>query len=171
MRNTQRRLRWAWKLWSLIRVFARCSVGSQGPIVSSCWQQRLIRLQMCRLIWVFAGHAHHFVGFVMLQHNCKIRHYTVFSELLYHCIIFYWIESKNHLHDIRATIWQNQQNDCAPSEDSDQPGHLPSLIRVFLCAQWVAQDPSFLHTDSEDSDQIWAHIMPFCWFCHVVAHI
>ena len=27
--------------------------------------------------------------------------------------------------------WQNQQNDCAPSEDSDQPGHPPSLIRVF----------------------------------------
>ena len=27
--------------------------------------------------------------------------------------------------------WQNQQNECAPSEDSDQPGHPPSLIRVF----------------------------------------
>ena len=25
----------------------------------------------------------------------------------------------------------NQQNACAPSEDSDQPGHPPSLIRVF----------------------------------------
>ena len=24
-----------------------------------------------------------------------------------------------------------QQNECEPSEDSDQPGHLPSLIRVF----------------------------------------
>ena len=24
---------------------------------------------------------------------------------------------------------------------------------VLLCAQWVAKDPSFLHTDSEDSDQ------------------
>ena len=34
---------------------------------------------------------------------------------------------------------------CAPSEDSDQPGHLPS--------QWVAEDPMFLHADSEDSDQ------------------
>ena len=27
--------------------------------------------------------------------------------------------------------WQNQQNDCVPSKDSDQPGHPPSLIRVF----------------------------------------
>ena len=29
----------------------------------------------------------------------------------------------------------------APSEDSDQPGHPPSLIRVFACAQWVANLP------------------------------
>ena len=32
---------------------------------------------------------------------------------------------------IWAVTWQNQQNECAPSEDSDQPGHPPSLIRVF----------------------------------------
>ena len=32
---------------------------------------------------------------------------------------------------IWAASWQNQQSGCAPSEDSDQPGHLPSLIRVF----------------------------------------
>ena len=30
-----------------------------------------------------------------------------------------------------AATWQNQQSECAPSEDSDQPGHPPSLIRVF----------------------------------------
>ena len=35
------------------------------------------------------------------------------------------------INKIWATSWQNQQNDCAPSEDSDQPGHPPSLIRVF----------------------------------------
>ena len=29
------------------------------------------------------------------------------------------------------STWQNQQNVCAPSEDSDQPGHSPNLIRVF----------------------------------------
>ena len=36
----------------------------------------------------------------------------------------------------RAASWQNQQNDWAPNEDSDQPGHPPSLIRVFLCAKY-----------------------------------
>ena len=32
---------------------------------------------------------------------------------------------------IWAATRQNQQNECAPSEDSAQPGHPPSLIRVF----------------------------------------
>ena len=39
-----------------------------------------------------------------------------------------------------AASWQNQQNDCVPSEDSDQPGHPPSLIRVFAVRstlRWV----------------------------------
>ena len=42
---------------------------------------------------------------------------------------------------------------CAPSEDSDQPGHPPSLIIVLLCVHWVAKYPSFLRADSEYSDQ------------------
>ena len=43
-----------------------------------------------------------------------------------------------------ATTWQNQQKECAPSEDSDQPGHPPSLIRVFaVCMKkaWVFRYP------------------------------
>ena len=43
-----------------------------------------------------------------------------------------------------AKTWQNQQSDCAPSEDSDQPGHPPSLIRVFtVCMKktWVLSYP------------------------------
>ena len=32
---------------------------------------------------------------------------------------------------IWATTWQNQQNERAPNKDTDQPGHPPSLIRVF----------------------------------------
>ena len=32
---------------------------------------------------------------------------------------------------ILAASWQNQQSDYATSEDSDQPGHPPSVIRVF----------------------------------------
>ena len=41
----------------------------------------------------------------------------------------------------------------SPSEDSDQPGHPPSLIRVFAVRLMVAKVPNLLHADSEDSDQ------------------
>ena len=45
---------------------------------------------------------------------------------------------------IWAASWQNQQNACAPSEDSDQPGHPPSLIWVFAMRMkkaWVLSYP------------------------------
>ena len=41
-----------------------------------------------------------------------------------------------------AAAWQNQQN--VPSEDSDQPGHLPNLITVFTVRMkkaWVLNYP------------------------------
>ena len=49
------------------------------------------------------------------------------------------VANKYEPHTTKATKW------CAPSEDSDQPGHPPSLIRVFtawwnigsLATQWV----------------------------------
>ena len=65
---------------------------------------------------------------------------------------------------------------CAPSEDSDQPGHPPSLIRVFALRMkkaWVlsyplsAQRRLWLDWADAQADMSlrWAHI-PFCWFCH-----
>ena len=45
---------------------------------------------------------------------------------------------------IWASAWQNQQSDCAPCEDLDQPGHPPSLIRVFavhMNKAWVLSYP------------------------------
>ena len=45
---------------------------------------------------------------------------------------------------IWAAAWQNQQNECTPSEDSDQPGYLPSLIRAFAIPMkkpWVLSYP------------------------------
>ena len=50
----------------------------------------------------------------------------------------------------------------------------PVWSESLLCTHWVAKEPSFLHTDSEDSDQtgwmprlIWGftgRTWPFCWF-------
>ena len=44
---------------------------------------------------------------------------------------FYMTSWLQFIKYIWAATWQNQQRGCAPSEDSDQPGHPPSLIRVF----------------------------------------
>ena len=53
--------------------------------------------------------------------------------------------------------------------------HPPSLIRESQCVQWLAEDPMFLHTDSEDSDQT-CQIPRLIWvilgrICHVVGFI
>ena len=42
---------------------------------------------------------------------------------------------------IWAASWQNQQNDCVHSTDSDQPEHPPSLIRVFAVRSMSSQGP------------------------------
>ena len=67
---------------------------------------------------------------------------------------------------------------CAPSEDSDQPGHPPSLIRVFavhMKKAWVLSYPlSAQQSDWADAladpNLRWAH-MPLCWFCHEAAQM
>ena len=65
---------------------------------------------------------------------------------------------------------------CAPSEDSDHPGHLPRLIRVFaVCMKkaWVlsyslsAQRSFWCPVWSESS----LGAQSFCWFCHEAAHL
>ena len=80
-----------------------------------------------------------------------------------------------------AAIWQNQQNGCAPSEDSDQPGHPPSLIRVFavrMKKHWVL---SYILSAQRRLWSDWAECPggsetslgehSFCWFCPFVAQI
>ena len=88
--------------------------------------------------------------------------------------------------NIWAATWQNQQCGCASSEDSDQPGHLPSLIRVFAVRMkkpWVLSYPLSaqrrLWSDWADAhidlSLCWAHthfigfvlsrLILFCRFC------
>ena len=80
-----------------------------------------------------------------------------------------------------ATTWQNQQNECASSEDSDQPGHPSSLIRVFAVSMkkaWVLSFP-FKRTAKTLIRQSgcpgWSESLlgaqSLCWFSHVVAQM
>ena len=68
-----------------------------------------------------------------------------------------------------------------PSEDSDQPGHPPSLIRVFAVCSKDSQGPGVsscgqrrLRSDwaeaQADPSLGWAH-RSFCWFCHEAAKL
>ena len=90
-----------------------------------------------------------------------------------------YCKANTNLH-IWATSWQNQQCGCAPSEDSDQPGHPPSLIRVFAGHMKKAWDLSYLlstqrrlwsdRTDAQ-ADLSLRWVQSFCWFCNEAAHI
>ena len=112
--------------------------------------------QMHRLIWVFAAHKGHFAGFVMWwlsyfqiilqrvvvpdQLPCFVVSYLGFHALpksvglnaRLKWVKFCWILDQFDVVEPKwAATWQNQESECAPSEDSDQPGHQPSLISVF----------------------------------------
>ena len=41
------------------------------------------------------------------------------------------LEEDTRTKNLWAATWQNHESEYALSEDSDQPGHPPSLIRVF----------------------------------------
>ena len=76
---------------------------------------------------------------------------------------------------------KNNEMACAPSEDSDQPGHTPSLTKVFAVRMkkaWVLCYPMSaerrLWSDCADAQADlslrWTH-RSFCWLCHEAAHI
>ena len=86
--------------------------------------------------------------------------------------------SKAESNNIWAATWQNQQNGWAPNEDSDQPGHPPSLIRVFAVRMKKSGVLSYPLSAQRrlirlggcpgwSEPSLCAH--PFCWFCHVAA--
>ena len=86
-----------------------------------------------------------------------------------------------------ALSWNEPPHDktnkmaCAPSADSDQPGHPPSLIRVFAVRMkkaWVLSYPLSVKrrlwsdwVDAQpDLNLRWAHVPLWC-FCHEAAQI
>ena len=78
--------------------------------------------------------------------NWSTCHYWC-TQVLHLATIYYNNKSKNiqklccFLYG--ATTWQNQQCGCVPSEDWDQPGHLPSLIRVVAVGMKTAWGLSY----------------------------
>ena len=85
--------------------------------------------------------------FFVKSHNVKGKIREVSNEISSCWSFREYIGSWKPLFIIWAATWQNQQNECAPSEDSDQPLHPPSLIRVFAVRR---KKPRFSATH-------WAH--------------
>ena len=111
-------------------------------------------------------------GFIRILYGFVVTGHSVFSRI-------WW--PGNYVLLTGPPHDKTNKMTCAPSEDSDQPGHPPSLVRVFavrmkkhwaltypLSAQWRlwsdwmdAQADLSLH---------WAH-MSFCCFCRAAAHV
>ena len=69
------------------------------------------------------------------------------------CHILYSSAEWHHFRqNIWATTWQTNKMSVRLAKTQISLGP-SSLISVFVCPQWVAKTPSFLHADSEDSDQ------------------
>ena len=60
---------------------------------------------------------------------------------------------------------------CAPSEDSDQPGHPPSLTRVFAVRIKKAQVLRSDWADAQADLSLRLSHMPFCWSYHEAAQL
>ena len=89
---------------------------------------------------------------------CLFRFFDARERLLFHFLFFGRKYDHLWLNWVYGSIYnwaatqQNQQCGCALSKDSDQPGHLPNLIRVFpvhMKKPWVLS----YRAHSEDSDQ------------------
>ena len=128
-----------WRLWSNL-------VGCPGWSESSLGAHAILLV----LSWGGSSCFHHQIQCLSLYNSLDVFSLT-FSLALF-VFLYIW-----------ATTWQNQQNECAPSEDSDQPGHPPSLIRVFTVLMkkpWVLSYPLSTQRrlrSQADLSLCWAH--------------
>ena len=107
-------------------------------------------------------------------HSTYVTAITTVEE--FHCSTYTCIALSSHVEMRQITNSQfeprhdktNKMN-VHPVKTQISLGIHPVWSASSLCAQWVANDPRFLHADSGDSDQ--TRHMPFCWFCHEVAHL
>ena len=129
----------------------RCALNGYPSFLHADSEESDQTWRMPRLIWVFAGRTGRFVGFVMrrliyINYCSWTDSIKLESEIFVSCVIslrpkspvpfIKWFYCIWHSCDIQfwAASRQNQQNDCAPSEDSDQPGQ--TLIRLGVWPGW-----------------------------------
>ena len=137
---------------------------------------------MPRLIWVFAGRTLTLLVLSRGGSNVGLASWSTSLRTLVKGIIRGVQMSILSFVPKRALKVNEPQQDktnkttCAPSEDSDQSGHPPSLIRVFAVCSMSSQGPIVsscgqrrlwpVWVDAKaDPSLRWAH-GSFCWFCY-----
>ena len=122
--------------------------------------------------------------FQLLLQGGSVRFFSVYgiwAFLLFYlwhtCLFIVWfITYECPFFSKWAVTWQKQQNECAPSEDSDQPGRPPSMIKVFAVRMkndWlpIKRTAKILIRLSGclgwSESSLGAH--SFYWVCHVAA--
>ena len=133
---------------SLIRVFACAQWVAKGPMLLHADSEDSNHTgQMPRLIWVFAGRAGHFVGFVMLRLNCLVAGRSPskedqLSRLMTKPTKWHVRPAKTQISLGIRPVWSESSLSAwsklgflaihwAHSEDSDQAGWMPRLIWVY----------------------------------------
>ena len=98
-----------------------CNLARTGILLSMQWITKvLVRLHRFAGWYAPLSFAYDKTGFLMM-----------------------WLNSMS-LRMTKPTKWHLR------AAKTDQTGHPPGMIEFSLCAQLVAEDPSFLHADSED---------------------
>ena len=102
----------------------------------------------------------------------KYKWVTLKPSVNWYRIILIWYELP---HDITNKMI------CAPSEESDQPGNLPSLVRVFAVRSKCSRGPNVSSCGQRRLWSDWANAQAdlrlrwvhrsFCWFCHEAVHM
>ena len=107
------------------------------------------------------------------------------SDLVVHCSTFHLHHSDTILYIVKTTPPppppphdKINKMACAHSKDADQPGHLPSLIRVFIKKAWILSYPLSAQRRllirlgrCPDWSESSLGTQSFCWLCHEVAQL
>ena len=130
------------RMRSLISVFVVCCWDSIIPILA---KSKISRHWLVSVVCCWAGQFEaYLVGKIRRQIFSWRGSLTLTVLFSYETNKFPVSVAEQEKIDKWATTWQNQQNECAPSEDLDQPGHPSSLIRVFNVRSVGSHEPKQL---------------------------
>ena len=87
--------------------------------------------------------------------RCVEGHFGTFLFFFFFVFVLSFAEVGAYMqaHCTEHMNWQRQKTyfrTCTRSEDSDQPAHSHSLIKLLIGAFWIAKGVKFLQTNNDD---------------------